>query len=323
MSLSLVTVRAVAQPVTDPAAADELFEHGKDLLQAGDWPGACAKFRASMSLDPAVGTMVKIARCDEHERKLALALHDYEAAIQLNRTKPGQTAARRAELEAFARAALDQLEPRVPRLRIVIAHVPPGLRVLRGAEELPLGALGEALPVDPGVIEVVVSAPGYLRERRVLELRESAREELAFELTPEGQPSTPAAATPPGPPLLPPPPAPTRSGRALSPSRIAAYAVGGAGLVTLGVAGYFGIKTLTDVNEASSYCVNDVCKPTGYGLIGDARGTQTAGLVLLGAGAAMVGVSAVILLTTRSRSSAVSRVSLLIGPSGGSLRGSF
>src|SRR5262245_30190103 len=62
-----------AEEKTDPFAAEALFNSAKELLQAGDWAGACAKFRKSMALDPAVSTRTKIAKCLEHEGKLAQA----------------------------------------------------------------------------------------------------------------------------------------------------------------------------------------------------------------------------------------------------------
>jgi len=320
-SILLNSLPAMAQPVRDPAAADELFEHGKALLQAGDWTGACAKFRVSMDLDPAVGTLLKIARCDEHVQKLALALHDYRAALELNRTKVDQTDARRAELEAFTRAALDQLEPRVPQLRVVVDDPPPGLRLTRGDEELPMAALGEDLPVDPGSVEIVASAPGYRTERRAVVIAEGARMEVTIALAPASE--EPFARTPATGAADHASSAPTRSWGGAR--RIGAYTLAGAGIVALGVAGYFAIETVSKVNEASSDCVNlSACPQAEFdmakGLIAQARNTQTAGFVLLAVGGSLVGAGAVLFLTAPKHDRAAS---VVLGPSGAWVRGTF
>ena len=43
---------------------------------AGDWPKACAKFDASMQLDPSPSTLLNVAECLEHDGKLARARLD-------------------------------------------------------------------------------------------------------------------------------------------------------------------------------------------------------------------------------------------------------
>src|ERR1700733_7933644 len=71
---------ASAQPRRDPAAAARMFDEGVDLLKKESWDDACAKFRASMELDPSAGTQINVALCHTHEGKPALAWRDYEEA---------------------------------------------------------------------------------------------------------------------------------------------------------------------------------------------------------------------------------------------------
>ena len=56
-----------------------------------------------MELDPSVGALLKIGKCSEHDGKLALALHDYNAVLVLNRQQAGQTERRRVEVEQFTK----------------------------------------------------------------------------------------------------------------------------------------------------------------------------------------------------------------------------
>jgi hypothetical protein len=47
------------------AAAEALFNQGRDLMTAGKFTEACPKFEASQQLDPGLGTMLNLAECYE------------------------------------------------------------------------------------------------------------------------------------------------------------------------------------------------------------------------------------------------------------------
>src|SRR5580693_7797688 len=104
LSILLLASPAVAEPAA-PAQAETLFMSAMALLDRGDWAAACPKFQASMDLDPAVSTQIKIARCHEHDGKLAAAWSDVSEALKLNKTLP-QSEQRRSELDAYARKLL-------------------------------------------------------------------------------------------------------------------------------------------------------------------------------------------------------------------------
>jgi hypothetical protein len=304
---------AAAQPGKDPATADELFDRAKELLRAGDWVGACEKFEESMALDPSVSTELKIARCHEHEGKLTLALHDYQSALERNR-RVIQAEQRRAALEEFAKRALAELEPRVPKLEVVMPERPPGLRLMSAGRELPLAALRDPLPADPGPLELVAEAPGYGTFRRTVFLVEGQTTAVAITLLPSApidssaKPSSPVAE----------PPSPARSSGA---QRIIAFSVGGAGLVAIGFAAWFGLQTLAKVNDSSQYCQGERCQQPGLDLRDQARGTETAALVCLFGGAALVGAGIVLLATSPRDHSA--HVALGLTPSGLLAEGAF
>lgn len=170
-ALALVSPGALAQTsASNEAAADALYEEGRALLKAGDRAAGCAKFEASQALSPAASTMLNIARCHEQEGKIATAWADYTRALRLNSDTAGVE--RRKQLAALAREGLRALEPRVPRLRVVLTNPPPGLRAACDGKALPAAALGEALPLDPGPHELRVSAPGYRMETRSVRLEE-------------------------------------------------------------------------------------------------------------------------------------------------------
>ena len=333
LSIALVAIASVAaaDPPRDPAMAETLFKTGKDLLQSGDWPGACAKFEASYDLDPAVGTLVKIARCRDHDGKLAAAWYDYQRALKLNQEKGDQTEQRRKDLDKFIRAELATLEPRVPKLRVVIAAPPAGLRLTRNAQELPLGALGEALPIDPGAQRIIAEAPGYRREEREVAASEGQLVEVEIRLEATPPPPLSTAVLPPVlPPAVPPPIAPLAPESPDAPAapgrgqRIGGIVVGSAGVILLGVAAGFGVSTLKKVGASADLCGSDnFCDPDGITLRDQARASQTVGLVLLGAGVAAVGGGIAIYLTAPKAAPSSSAIRVLLQPSGMLATGSF
>jgi hypothetical protein len=308
-------------PVGDSTVAEQLFVQGKALLKAGDWPGACAKFQASMDLDAAVGTLLKLAKCREHEGKFARAFADYQAALALNRRKPGQTEARRAELEAFTTRALEALRPAVPRLRIVVRDRPPGLRVTRDGQPLPAAALDEELPVDPGLVEIRAEAPGYATVRRTEAAVAGRVTEVALALVPTAAASASppptliglepgAAESPPAPgaPPWPPPPSlvpvpPRQAPPGVSPSpREVRLAVGAsilaAGAVAGGVAAGYGIDTVSKVNASAMSCdASNRCLQPGIDLRAQAGDAQTRAFISLGIGAALIAAGIALVVT--------------------------
>ena len=73
----LFSAHGRAEDSRDPAAAEELFRQGRAAAQRKDFSTACAKFRESNRLDPAVGTVFNIADCDEklEARVPTLSIH--------------------------------------------------------------------------------------------------------------------------------------------------------------------------------------------------------------------------------------------------------
>lgn len=150
---------AQSASVPDPAAA-ALFQAGRDLIDRGNWKEGCAKFEASMILYPAASTLLNLARCYEHDGKLALAWSAYQRALVLNRETQGQE--RKRALEDVAQKGLTKIEPRLPRIKITIGGgAPPGLRVTHNGKDVPVAMLGTVIPVDLGPQSISADAPGY------------------------------------------------------------------------------------------------------------------------------------------------------------------
>ncbi len=152
--LLLVAV-AVCAPIAaaDPTPADQAFERGRRLLEAGRYAEACAAFSESQRLDPQLGTEFNLAQCLEKTGKLASALTAYRDVASRDTNGARRTAAA-DQANALAR--------RVPHLAIQIENPPPDLVVRIESD-------GRSTPIDPtkpaevdlGSYRVIASASGY------------------------------------------------------------------------------------------------------------------------------------------------------------------
>lgn len=105
----LVLVPGVAQAEPSRAEqADQLFREGREAMKRQDHLGACNKFHASQKLDPAPGTALSIAECEEALERLAVAHRFYGDVLEkLPATDE------RAELARRQRSALESRMGRV------------------------------------------------------------------------------------------------------------------------------------------------------------------------------------------------------------------
>jgi hypothetical protein len=319
------TAEAAAGP--DPARADALFEEGKARLAAGDWAGACLSFRQSLELDVSVSTLVKIARCEEHDGRLASALLEYRRAEEHNRALT-QNVERQRELGAVIESAIKELEPRVPRLDLDVSPKPSGIEVTIDGKPVS-AALDAPLPLDPGEHEVVVRAPGHREQRLVVSASPGTVRELDVRLVPDDAQAASSLAEPPRAPIARGSTEQTRSGAsdsgAVDPGadrRLLGLVVGGVGVATLGVAGYYGIRTLSLVDDSEPHCPDNECNSTGYDLVDRAKDAQTTALILTGIGAVMLGAGTLLYVTAPAADEQDGLV-WGIGPGRVSIGGSF
>lgn len=291
IATSAATASANEPPKSDPVVAEALFKAARALVDAGDHAAGCPKFEASLALYPSASTMINIARCREHEGKLASAWASYSRALAQSHT--AQPSDRQRALDALARQAIAALEPRLPRVRIVVHQPPPGLTVLRDGQELPPAALGQAIPADPGQHEVSVSAPGYRGETRsvLLEEGKTATVEVSLQLV----------ITSPTPAALPP--------RAAEPAAPAwAWITGAAGVALTGVAVGFLVDDLAAISALRTRCRTDASGTrcdAGYDYAADnARKNRDVALMAAFGGAGLLALGAGIYGVARAKAGA-------------------
>jgi len=235
---------ARAEDTRDPAAAEALFRQGRAASEKQDFKTACAKFRESNRLDPAVGTVFNIADCEEKLGRLATSWTLFQEVVQ--RLPPADN--RRAIAEQ--RAA--KLEPRVPKLSIHLQAAERGeITVRRDGVSLGSASLDTALPVDPGEHVVVVEAPGT----RPAEFRSRVSEGESAVLT--VTPGAPLGAT------EPPPPPPNPELKTPPPNHTAAYVIGAVGIAGLVTGAIAGVLVLDKKSTVNSECVGKQCSQAG------------------------------------------------------------
>lgn len=162
LTLVLAARLAAAGPANAPRSrAAVLFEDGRALLQHGDAAGACAKFRASLELDPlAPGTLLNLGLCNEQLGKYKTAL-DYFRKAQTRASETDEPAAEQA-----AREHASKLVEQVATVQLAFTpSEPPGVRVTIDGAPVTSDDY-RRVELDPGHHELRAIAPG----KRAVEL---------------------------------------------------------------------------------------------------------------------------------------------------------
>lgn len=152
---SIAFAQGEAPSAENVAVAKVLFDDGQKLMDEKKYPEACAKFTASATKLPKVGTLLNLADCYEKNNQSASAWATYNDAIALGR-KQG-----RPEFEEFAKKKTDELQPKLVRLTIAVTPDVrvPGMKIQRDNAMLDEGEWSTDVPVDPGKHVIVVTAP--------------------------------------------------------------------------------------------------------------------------------------------------------------------
>lgn len=289
----------------EKATAEAVFEEGIRLIKQGNFADACPKFEMSQRVEPAVGTMLYLAECYEKTNRTASSWALFREAASLAETS-GQT-----ERMKTAQARAARLEPRLAWLTIEVPKdaLVPGLSIRRNASPVSNELMGTAIPVDPGEVTVEASAPGRLPFSTKVKVAAKARMVVAvpaLEVAPE---APPAAVLPVAPEASRAAPASVNSApqaAAPVPSSAAASApvehaspipwvVGGAGVVALGLGSFFGLKAMSNADDAREICPKGICNdPQGETAANDARTQSKISNVCFALGAAAVATGVVL-----------------------------
>jgi len=292
LCLSIAQTARAQQPPRDPAAAESLFRSAREAVGRGDYATACPQFAESQRLDPAPGTLMNLADCEEHMGKLASAWeHFLRAKEQL---RPGDDRIPYAEQHVAA------LEPRLPHLVVKLkAGAPAGTKVLRDQVTMGAASLGVRIAVDPGAHTLAVVAPERVPSKQEITLREGETREIELEPgAPErAQWPTVTESKPQGQPEAPAPPA-DDGGR-----RTMALVIGGIGVAGLAAGAVTGLMAFSAAGTYKDNCnqTTGACQSaTGVDAASSGKTLSTISTVSFLVGAAGVGAGAYLWLTSGS-----------------------
>jgi serine/threonine-protein kinase len=272
----------------DPIAAETLFTRGKQLMDQGHVGEACEAFKESQRLDPAGGTLLRLALCHEADGKLASAWLEFTEVVRVSQAAGDQ--GKLAERVRLARQHLQSLEPRVPKLVVTVPQDSRvnGLSVTANGSPRNAGTWGVAIPVDAGDVVVEATAPGHAAFKATVAAAEG--KEVTVEV-----PLLEASASPVSAPGLATAPAPAPpEGEHGSSMRPIALGVAGVGLVAIGVGSYFGVTAMSKWNDSNAHCPASGCDAQGVASANDAKSAAVVSDVTIGVGLAAVAAGAVL-----------------------------
>jgi hypothetical protein len=260
--------------------ADALFKKGKKLLAEKRYLEACGTFEQVDKLDPGIGAKLNVAKCYEEWGKLATAYTWYRDAEKMAKDTSDKRGDKITKL-------IEELDVDVPRLTI---KLPDGTDMESAAVKLdgkPIAAsvFGKEQRVDPGPHVIEYDVGDDTRTKNV-PLERGGSREVTLDI-PKGiakKKPKPKEIVVENPPVTP----PASPGRT---RRIAGIAVGGAGVVAIGVASYLTLDARSTYKDAlAAHCMGatNMCSDEGVQITNDARGRANIATVI-----GLVGVAAV------------------------------
>lgn len=295
---------AAAPAEAQVAAAEALFNQGRELMQEKKYAEACEKFQSSHELDPSVGALGSLGDCREKNGQIASAWAAYSEAVSL---------ARQRNDKRRERAAQDHVKRLERLLSYLVLEVPAearvnGLKITRNGEPVAVAVWNEKVPVNPGTHVIHVEAPGYRSAELSIEVGARGDEARAtvpvLEPDPQARPSdrsdarpssgagpgdTSGGVTGPGP--------TDEAGGGMPTGRKVAIGVAGGGVVALAVGAIFGVRASGLWDDAKAYCRNGdfaMCDTEGVLLSKDARSSANVSTVAFSVGVAAVAAGAVL-----------------------------
>jgi hypothetical protein len=238
LTTATTTTTARAEPESDAkVAARALFHQARELMDAEDYPRACAKFEESLRLDPsAAGTLLNLALCHIKIDKNATAWAELEQSFFLAKVQ------NREDRAAIAEEQLKLLEGKISHLKVVVGPevAAQNPRVYRDEILLGTASWGEPMPIDAGDHTIHVSAQGHIARFQTVKINADGSTQVIKIL--------PLDPTPP------PPPPPIR--------RTVGFIVGGTGLAFGLTSIGFGLAALDADQRAGEGCVAGRCGET-------------------------------------------------------------
>lgn len=297
---ALAFVLVTASSAWAETSAEQFFREGRAAVAAKDYANACPKFAESQRLEPAPGTLLNLADCEEHLGQIVKAREHYSLAA----SGFARTDARREF--SYKRAAM--LELKLARLTLKLASsAPSGTQVQLGNAILDSSSLGVPVPTDPGEAHVVVTAPGRVDRSYSIKLADGESADLAIDAGEPEKANTIVRTV--------------EAKQKTNVRRIAGLSILAVGVAGVTVGAITGILAIDKANIVKAHCdAQVVCDETGYAAAGDGKVFSPLSTVAIIAGASLMAVGTFFVVwSTRTKSTTAFQLS----PFGASIRGEF
>ena len=266
-AISTVSLTAAAEPSSvDSAAAQALFDQGRQLMSQGNYTEACPKFEESARIVGHSGTLLNLANCYEKQGRVTTAWSTFlSAAAAANRIG-------NADREAEARARASALAPSLPKIVINVAAADKSTNIAITRDGVAVGQVqfGVPIPADPGVHKVTASMPGHKTWETTVEIKSKGETVQVDVPTLEALPAVALAAPAREATQL---PREEQANKSKSNSqRTVALVVGGVGVVGVAVGSVAGLVSKSKHDNADDHCSGSNCNDSqGVSLRSDAR----------------------------------------------------
>jgi hypothetical protein len=272
--------------------AERLFTEARALMTRGETGPACERLEESQRLDAAGGTALLLGICYQQLGKHASAWAALRSARAI------ATRDRRQDRIDVANEHLRQVEARLAYVTISLDPrvSVPELHVLLDGVDVGRVSRGEPIPVDPGAHTLRATLPDVVPFVRPFTIVDAPGATVLDIPQWTDEPAESPRAAPVEPPPAPSPPAreePARAGSRVVPLAIA----GGAGVIALGVMGYFGLHAISDEHDKPVGCFasDAACEARWHSLEQDRSTDTTVATIAGGAAIAAVAAAAIVL----------------------------
>ncbi|MET0592760.1 MAG: tetratricopeptide repeat protein [Polyangiaceae bacterium] len=293
-----MSVNRRAHSQASPPEASRLFQDGRAAFAQADYERASSYFEQSYQLDPALGTLLNLAVCEEKLGKLRAALSHLEQARD--------TADAADHRRPLVEERITQLDARIPRLTVRRSDVmDERVAISLDEKQLESSEVGATMRIDPGRHILDCSGPRGERCTNVFSLKEgesAVHIATVNQATPTIAPPPPATAQVPHPGAAPP-----RSDS----RRSVAYATGAFGLAGVVVGLIAGGAVLTQKDVVATHCDRTGCDQRGYDAAQLGMTLSTISTISTAVGISALGVSTYLLVTAPASRGTVTGVSFV------------
>jgi hypothetical protein len=318
-SSSALADAPTADPTAKVAEARAAFEKGANFASAERWNDALAAFSESAALRPHATTTYNIGYCERALGHATRAKKHFALALEQDQTSGGTELT--PELRAASKKYFDEVKTQIAAPKL---NVPADVAIAIDGRPLEKsdggGWLAGTRPTGPGektgqtVFVVEIDAGAH----EIVISSTDGRSRVAHEYFPAGSTKEVTLTLPP--PVITTAPIVDR-GRA---RRTWGYAVGGLGLVGLGVGAYFGLAARSSWSKAKEACpARDNCSDSAVRLSTDARTEANISTIAFVAGGAAILGGTILILTAGSPTSEKPKTTVTgaIDPRGGAFLG--